>query len=483
VNEEAAYASAVTALQARGRYGVRLGLGRTRALLRAMGSPERGLRGALVGGTNGKGSVQAIVSACLAAAGHRVGQTPKPHLVSYRERIVVDGRPIGPGDFSDLLGEVLQASDRVNRRLGPPTEFEVLTVAALTWFARSDVEIAVVEVGLGGRLDATNAWDGGVAAITNVQFDHMAQLGPTLAAIGREKAAIIKRGDLAVTGAEGDGLDAIRRRVRRMGVALREVGPLPVARMDRHGLWLQGERFGDLRLGLLGRHQAANAAVALGVLEALERAGIARVTDEAVRAGFATVRWPGRLELVQPQGGPAAGQELLLDGAHNAAGAAALAAAVEEIGAGLAAGRPTLLLAIMADKEVEKVLAALVDSPRLRDAKVVATSVSGARALPAPELAAAWRAARDVARRSAGLPPGGPEPEAVAPSPAGLARALGLAEASGGTLAVAGSLYLVGEVRGTLVGGVPGSELGEGLGTAPDGVGKNAPDAPPGSRP
>lgn len=438
------YASVLAALQARGRYGIRLGLGRTRALLRAMGSPELELRGPLIGGTNGKGSVQAIVSASLAAAGYRVGQTPKPHLVSYRERIVIDGRPITPTAFAELVGEVLDAAQAVERRLGPPTEFEVLTCAALTWFRRQGVDVAVVEVGLGGRLDATNAWDGGVAAITNVQFDHMAQLGPTLAAIGREKAAIIKRGDLAVTGATGDGLGVIRRRARRLGVELDEVAPLEVLGMDRGGLRLHEPSLGDLRLGLLGRHQAANAAVALGVLRALGRAGIAQVPPEAMRKGWAHVRWPGRLEIIEARSGPAAGVEVLLDGAHNAAGAMALAEAVDEIRPSLAQGRPTLLLGIMADKEVDRILEALASSSVLRGARVVATAADTPRALGPDELAAAWPEA------------GGDHEAESAPMPAALERALAAAGAAGGPLIVAGSLYLVGEVRARLVPTAPG---------------------------
>src|SRR5262245_16928696 len=151
------YHEALEALAQRGRFGIRLGLGRTRGLLRALGSPEQGLRGALIGGTNGKGSVQAMVASVLRHAGHHVGQTPKPHLVSYRERIVIDGHPIGADDFAALIDEVLEVADRIAPRLGAPTEFELLTAAALLWFARRDVDVAVVEVGLGGRLDATNA--------------------------------------------------------------------------------------------------------------------------------------------------------------------------------------------------------------------------------------------------------------------------------------------------------------------------------------
>ena len=227
---------AVAALQARGRFGVRLGLGRTRALLAELGDPHLGMRGALIAGTNGKGSVQALVSAALLEAGLRVGQTPKPHLVSYRERIVVGGLPISAEDFGPLIQKVLAAADSLPGQLGPPTEFEVVTAAAFTWFARAGVDVAVVEVGLGGRLDATNAWDGGVAAITNVDLDHMEWLGPTVPSIAREKAAIIKRGDLAVTGADGDGAGRDPGRGTARRGAPRDHGPAAdlVHRAGRH---------------------------------------------------------------------------------------------------------------------------------------------------------------------------------------------------------------------------------------------------------
>src|SRR5665811_42081 len=185
------FAEAVAALQARGRFGIRLGLGRTRALLAALGHPEQGIRGALIAGTNGKGSVVALVGACLAAAGYRAGETPKPHLVSYRERIRIAGTPISATEFTRLVTDGLPVADRVARRHGPPTEFELLTALAFRHFADARVDLAVVEVGLGGRLDATHAWDGGVAVITNVDLDHTEHLGPTVEAIAREKAAII----------------------------------------------------------------------------------------------------------------------------------------------------------------------------------------------------------------------------------------------------------------------------------------------------
>ncbi|MGZ3588249.1 MAG: bifunctional folylpolyglutamate synthase/dihydrofolate synthase [Candidatus Limnocylindrales bacterium] len=450
------YAATVAALQARGRFGIHLGLSRTRALLRALGRPELALRGALIGGTNGKGSVQAIVAAVLGEAGLRVGQTPKPHLVTYRERLVVDGRPIAADEFSGLLDEVLAVADTLAPRLGPPTEFEVLTAAAFAWFARRAVDLAVVEVGLGGRLDATNAWDGGVAAITNVEWDHMDRLGPTLAAIGHEKAAIIKRGDRAVTAATGPGLTQIRRRAGRLGVPLRVVQPLAVLGMARDGLRLRATRWGELRLGLLGRHQAANAAVALGVLEALEAAGLAALDEAALRRGLARVRWPGRLEILSlgPDGraqpaGPEAAQaarpgwpDLVLDGAHNEAGMAALAAALDELRPSLSAGRPTLLVGVMADKAVRPMLERLAGSGALQDARIITSAAPGTRAAPAAALAAVWQQLRPGVAHDV---------SAIEPLEAALGAALEAARRADGPLIVAGSLYLVCEVRGRLV--------------------------------
>ena len=320
------YHDALQALAERGRFGIRLGLGRTRALLRELDHPERSVRGALIAGTNGKGSVLALADSALRAAGYRVGTTPKPHLVTYRERIQVDGRPIAPDDFARLVERVLVAADRVAPRHGEPTEFELLTAVVFARFAEVRPDLAVVEVGLGGRLDATHAWDGGVAVVTNVDLDHMDRLGDTIAEIAREKAAIIERGDLAVTGASGDGLAVVRRRALRVGVPLTEVGPAPLLGWDRDGIEVELPRLGRTRVGLRGRHQAANVAIADATLDALEAAGIATVPDEARRRGYADAVWPGRLELLRVRD-----HDVLLDGAHNPAGAAALAVALDDL--------------------------------------------------------------------------------------------------------------------------------------------------------
>ena len=426
------YHEALAALAARGRFGIRLGLGRTRALLAALGDPQLAVRGALVAGTNGKGSVLALAGSVLRAAGLRVGETPKPHLVSYRERVVIDGHPIGIDDFTRHVEAVLAVADRVARRHDEPTEFELLTAMVFRHFAESGIDVALVEVGLGGRLDATHAWDGGVAAVTNVALDHTDRLGSTVAAIAREKAAIIERGDIAVTGADGEALAIIRRRARRVGAPLADVGPAPLLGWDRDGLTVELPRLGPTRVGLRGRHQAANVAVADAVLDALDAADIATADDAARRRGYETAVWPGRLELLTVDGA-----EILLDGAHNPAGAAALAEALDDLRPHLAPGPLTLVVGAMADKDVDGITAALAASSSLGGATVIATSVDAARAMPADELAARWR--RSTSRIAEVVV----EPDPIA--------ALDRARRRGGPTVVAGSLYLVGAIRGHLV--------------------------------
>lgn len=427
------YEQALRALSERGRFGIRLGLGRTRALLRELDRPERTVRGALIAGTNGKGSVLAIAESALRAAGYRVGSTPKPHLVTYRERIQIDGRPIGPDDFARLVERVLLMADRIAPRHGDPTEFELLTAVVFARFAEVRPDVALVEVGLGGRLDATHAWDGGVAVVTNVDLDHMDRLGDTVTKIAREKAAIIERGDHAVTGARGDGLAVIRRRARRLAVPLTEVSPAPLLGWDRDGIDIDLPRLGRTRVGLRGRHQAANAAIADATIDALEAAGIATVPDDARRRGYAAAVWPGRLELVR-----AGDRDVLLDGAHNPAGAAALASALDDLRPYLDPGPITFVTASMADKDVAGVVAALAASGAMAGSTVICTTLDIPRALPADDLAALW------------LGTGVPRTVIALPDPVEAATTALDAEPSG-PVVIAGSLYLVGAARGHLV--------------------------------
>ncbi len=438
-----AYAASVAALTARGRFGISLGLERIGAILDELDHPERPLRGALVGGTNGKGSVVAMVRSVLQAAGLRVGTMPKPHLVAYRERIAVDGQPISEAEFAAAIQRVLPAVDAVAARLGPPTEFETLTAAAFGELTRRRVDLAVVEVGMGGRLDATNVLDPGVAVITNVQKDHERYLGSTLAAIGGEKAAIIKAGDLAVTGATGRGLTPIRDRSTRLGVPLRMAGRARPFRTRLRKAGWQGivvdaatpdGSLDGLRIGLLGGFQAENAAVALAVLDALredgERRGapLRQLGAEAIRRGLAAARWPGRLEFLPDTAlGP-----VLLDGAHNPAGARALARALEELGV---TDFP-LVFGATRGKRVSDMLRALA----VRRPRAVFTAIGEARALPAEHLLATWRRI------------GGGDAQAVAEAGTALERAAALRHDPRQPLVVAGSLYLVGAVRARVLG-------------------------------
>ena len=437
-----AYPAAVAALRARGRFGISLGLERIDAILERLDRPERRLRGALIGGTNGKGSVVALALAALREAGLRVGTMPKPHLVSYRERIAIDGESRSEEDFAAAVERVLPAADHVAELLGPPTEFEVLTAAAFTELERAGVDLVLVEVGMGGRLDATNVLDAGVAAITNVAKDHERYLGRTLAAIGSEKAAIIKPGNLAVTGASGRGLRPILDRGDALGVPMRRAGPrqpyrAPLRDAGWDGLVVDataGERqLSGLRVGLLGGHQAANAAVALALLDALredaERRGasLPGLDDGAIRRGFAAATWPGRLELLRETvAGP-----VLLDGAHNPAGARALAAALAQLDM---RGFP-LVFGAMRDKRVNEVLRALAPlSPQ-----PIFTRVDDPHAFAPEDLLRAWR------RFSRGG-------RAAATSADALETAAEMRRSPVQPVVVAGSLYLVGAVRGMLLG-------------------------------
>jgi dihydrofolate synthase/folylpolyglutamate synthase len=437
------YAAAVAALTSRGRFGISLGLERVAAILDEVDHPERTLRGALVGGTNGKGSVVAMAGSVLGAAGLRVGTMPKPHLVSYRERIAIDGRPLDEARFARAVRRVLPAVDRVSERLGAPTEFEVLTAAAFGELAGSDLDLVLVEVGMGGRLDATNVLDPGVAAITNVQLDHERYLGPTLTAIGTEKAAIIKRGNLAVTGATGRGLRPITERARRLGVPLALVGPRRAYRATLHDAGWDGllvdlhapdGTLHDVRIGLLGGHQAINAAIALALLDALrgdgERRGhpLRRVDETTIRAGLRNAQWPGRLELLR---GTSCG-DVLLDGAHNPAGARALAKALEELGM----RHFPLVVGAMRGKRVPDMLRALAPL----EPAAVFTAVEDPGARSPDELLGAWRGL------SAG---GGRTAETVE---AALRQAAELRRSPDQPVVVAGSLYLVGAVRAMLAG-------------------------------
>jgi dihydrofolate synthase/folylpolyglutamate synthase len=414
------YAEALAYVAGLGRFGMKLGLDRMRAILDELGHPEAGIRGALIAGTNGKGSTSAFLESILRAGGLRTGMTPSPHLSSYTERVQLDGRPITEADFATAVTELRPRLEPVIARLGEPTEFEVLVSLAIAWLAPR-VDRLVVEVGMGGRLDSTNVLDPGVAIVTNVTLDHRHHLGRTVRRIAAEKAGIVKPGDVVVTGATGAALDVVERAAAEAGAAaLWRLGREVRVRARWRGwegseLSVSGPGFAHrgLRIRLPGTFQPANAALAVAAAHALGDA-----TPEAVRTGLETARWPGRMERVGPR--------LLLDGAHNPAGMRHLVRSLR----GLLGPAPvTVVYGAMADKDVGLVLAEL---RRLDPAHVVFTAAAsaGPRALPPDALADAWRG------------PAEREPD----SRAALERARALAGPDGWVV-VCGSLYLVGELR------------------------------------
>jgi dihydrofolate synthase/folylpolyglutamate synthase len=358
--------------------------------------------------------------------------------------VQIDGQPLAPLPFAQAVARALDAADQSEARVGPATEFEILVGAIFAALHQAKVTTAIVEVGLGGRLDATHAWDGGVAVVTNVGLDHQQYLGDTIEAIAKEKAAIIVRGDRAVIGARerGGALDVIRHRAQRVGASFTIARAGAIRSLGRDGIEVELEGRGAVHVGLLGRHQGANAAVAAATLDALRDAGIASVSDDEMRTGFAAARWPGRMELISNALGGGDARDLLLDGAHNEDGAAALATALEDLGPHLLSANGTrnipavLILAVMADKSFSELSKALASAPMLRAAHVICTSVGDVRSLAPEQLAAAARANGLGAQVQVAANPN---------------AALVLAAQQQGPVIAAGSLYLVGAIRGELM--------------------------------
>lgn len=389
----------------------RLGLERMEALLAGLGDPQRAFRSLHVAGTNGKGSVCAFLDATLGAAGVRRGLTTSPHLTSATERIRIDGASVSRERFLELEAEVASAAGRLD---DAPTFFERMIAMAFLAFREAGVEVAVVEVGLGGRLDATNVLVPIAAGISRVGLDHQQFLGDTLADIAREKAGILKRGVPARSAPQEPAAeDAIRTRALEVGAELSFVSDDDVRALE------------GAHLGLQGPHQRENAALALSLLDAAGLAPDARARAE----GLARARWPGRFEAV------ADAPLVVLDGAHNPLGARTLARAL--VSDERTRGRPLSLVVGMTrghegapfarelagTLDVRRVFAVRARAPRSRPADEVASDLS------AGGLAAVERSAVDGA----------------------VDEARALAAGEGGVVVVTGSLYLVGEVRARFV--------------------------------
>ena len=309
------------------RFGVHLGLERMHPLLANLGNPHCRVPIIHVAGTNGKGSVCAYLSSVLTQAGYRVGRYTSPHLVDWTERICLNEQPISQTALQQVL---LQVQDAIDPLQETPTQFEVLTAAAWLYFAQSAVDVAVVEVGLGGRMDATNVCNPLVTIITSISREHWQQLGPTLADIAREKAGILKAGCPTVVGPLPPEAEAVvRSRVAELGVTAKSATS---AKVEREG----GERRGRERwvvcdgveflLPLLGEFQLVNSALAIAAVRILQGLGW-RISEEAIVAGMAKTSWPGRLQWTTWQD-----HELLIDGAHNLSAAQALRQYVDTLG-------------------------------------------------------------------------------------------------------------------------------------------------------
>ncbi len=414
-------------------FGIKFGLANIRALCTALGEPQTTYPNALIAGTNGKGSVTAMVDCGLRAAGLNVGRYTSPHLVRLEERFAVNGRPV---DTATLIAVVEQIRRLIKalRSTGiletPPTFFEVTTAAAFEIFRRAGVDFAVLEVGLGGRLDSTNCVEPVAAAITSIDFDHEQYLGHTLADIASEKAGVIRPGIPVVIGpVPRQARDVFMSTCAASGARLVEaedrveLGSETVEGRTSIRLKTPARDYGWIPLGLRGPHQVANALVAARLLEEIGRIVLVPVGADAIIAGLRDVRWPGRLQLVET---PSL-RRVLLDAAHNPAGASALATYLKrEFPEPL-----PLVFGAMRDKDASQMLKALLPASSV----IVVTEPGNARARSAEELAALASALAPQRRIE------------VEPDPM---KALERAWIHGPLVCASGSIFLIGDLLGGL---------------------------------
>ena len=398
------------------QFGIKLGLDNIRTILAALGDPERAWRSIHIAGTNGKGSVAAMVERGLRAAGLRTGRYTSPHLDRIEERVALDGTPVDRATFETVTGHVLDVVDEARAKGAltvSPTFFEVSTAVAFEIFRNKAVDVAIVEVGLGGRFDATNVLTPTITAITSIALDHERHLGSTLPEIAFEKAGIAKEGVPLIVGRLPSEAAA---RVARVAA---DVGAVVV---DAHATTTK-RRYPPLTLALAGRHQLENAAVAVAIMEQWSEM-VSHVPTEAIVTGLTECEWPARLEWLRLPGGG----ELLIDAAHNPAGAAALASYLQDT----RSPKMPIVFAAMADKDLGGMITALEPVASL----FVATTAPHARARGAEEMAAAIRKHTGAVPVIAAATPELAVERALAHSPRAVA---------------AGSIYMVGPLRSRLI--------------------------------
>ena len=409
-------------------FGIKLGLENISKLCAALGHPERSFKSLHVAGTNGKGSVTAMAHAALVSGDLRAARFVSPHLVDLAERFVIGTEPVATGELEVVARDVLDCADRL-RSTGElevhPTFFEATTAMAFELFRRARVDVAVIEVGLGGRFDSTNVVPAVAGSITSIGLDHQEFLGDTIGAIAFEKAGIIKPAMPVVLGAVPDEARHVIAAVAadQRAELIDAWGGVNVWTQLEDGrarvtLQTPADQYGPLTLGLRGEHQIGNALVAVRLLEAARRTGIG-ISKSAFERGLTEVSWPGRLELIELSNGA----RVLLDAAHNVDGAGALASYLKR----WHPERPVLVLGMMRDKDVGGIIEALLPAV----STVIATAAETPRALPARDLASRLMAHGAVHVRAE------PNPEA----------AVEQALAEGTTVCVTGSIFVIGAVR------------------------------------
>ena len=422
------YTETLAYLDSLGKFGINLGMERIEDLLKELNNPEQKVRTIHVTGTNGKGSVTSMITNILLVSGLKVGKFTSPHLVRYNERIEVDGKEISDEDFALVVTAVRRAVESVMAKgTDQPTQFEVLTAAAFLHFALQKLDYAVIEVGLGGLWDSTNVITPVVSVITNVSLDHTDRCGKTVEEIAMQKAGIIKDGVPVVTAAEGEALGPIQ------AMSLFKQAPLYIygkaftgqevsSSMDGQTFTLSaGDYHSNYDVKLPGAHQILNTAVAV-VATKLASKQDSRINELALHQGVALTKWPGRLERISQK------PDVILDGAHNPAGAAVLRAALDKYYSGK---KICFIFGMMGDKDISQVITTLF---RKEDTIFAVRADEGTRAA---------------------------EPEALAAQIGSQAKAMhDLAEAyktalaevgEDGLVCVCGSLYLVGTFKKMLL--------------------------------
>lgn len=372
------YAEALKYIYNLNKYGIKLGLKNITLLLSLLGNPHQKLNMIHIGGTNGKGSTASIIASILQSEGFKVGLYTSPHLVDFTERMKINYKAITKKRVCELLERIKPYIDKVARTPGynHPTFFEVITSMAFLYFFEKKVDFLVLEVGLGGRLDATNICQPLISVITHIDFDHMDKLGNSLEEIAQEKGGIIKPGGVVISSNQYKEVykvikDIADKKKSHLFTVGKEVN-YKIIESDLNGVMfnLKGiyNIYYNLHTPLLGKHQAENASTAIMAIEALKIRGI-NISEKAIREGLRKVKWEGRLEIIQKN------PTLILDGAHNLSGVKIVRNALKEI---FSYNKLILVLAIFADKEYRKMIKAIAPLADL----IITTKAQNPRATP-----------------------------------------------------------------------------------------------------